>query len=83
MNGDTYSELMRPRSARAAFPLTPTLSLGKRENRFPIYGIPLRAGSFTKPTNGLSLPKGEGWGEGERTDRLASMGVLLELSQKL
>src|SRR6266566_1038274 len=48
------------------FPLTPALSDGERENRLPQLG-PVRAFRFvhrraTRPP----LPKGEGWGEGER-----------------
>jgi len=56
------------RSSVGPFPLTPTLSLGERENRwqsFSRYRV-----LATKPPSRVPLPKGEGWGEGKETSKL-------------
>jgi hypothetical protein len=52
------------------FPLTPTLSPKERENarqRVRAYRMP---GMFERRSAWLPLPWGEGWGEGERTERV-------------
>jgi len=40
------------------FPLTPTLSRGERENRFPIWNLPTDSG-FSQEGRGSSLSRGE------------------------
>jgi len=58
------------REPNVTFPLTPTLSLGERENRSPILSDP-DAGKMQRIPNSQAcqtvrpLPRGEGWGEGE------------------
>jgi hypothetical protein len=44
----------------ALFPLTPSLSLGERENRGPSLGRTGRAGLFVMRMEPFPLPKGEG-----------------------
>ena len=51
--------------SNAHFPLTPTLSLGERENHFPSFDEPGPSQSPNPCATALPLPKGEGWGEGE------------------
>ena len=53
----------------ALFPLTPALSLGERVPRAPSAEFATdRWFADVRPTL-LSLPKGEGWGEGEGSNR--------------
>ena len=56
-------------TAPVAFPLTPALSLGEREPRRSALEKPKRLGFVGRLAKVLPLPKGEGWGEGERTLR--------------
>src|ERR1700745_595112 len=51
------------------FPLTPALSLGERENRFPVVEKTPRPGLLGALPTILPLPKGEGRGEGEERVR--------------
>jgi len=44
----------------AAFPLTPALSLGERENRRPLLAEAGRVGTFETRASSFPLPKGEG-----------------------
>jgi hypothetical protein len=55
--------------ARVAFPLTPILSLGEREQARPALGKPERFGLVDRQAKVPPLPKGEDWGEGERALR--------------
>jgi hypothetical protein len=51
-------------------PLTPTLSLGERENRRQSAGESERLGMDENRAWLLPLPEGEGWGEGKRAIEL-------------
>src|SRR2546426_2988844 len=51
--------------SNAHFPLTPTLSLGERENHFRSFDEPPLSQSPNACARALPLPKGEGRGEGE------------------
>jgi RND family efflux transporter MFP subunit len=51
--------------AGVLFPLTPTLSLGEREPRSPVFGECKRVISIGARASILPLPEGEGWGVGE------------------
>jgi hypothetical protein len=53
-------------TSRDLFPLTPALSLGEREPRIPSLWTTRRLGWSQTWQVSLPLPKGEGWGEGER-----------------
>ena len=53
------------RRSNARFPLTPTLSLGERENHFPPLGRAEALPVVERARSSAPLPKGEGWGERE------------------
>src|SRR5579883_1199352 len=58
------------RVARAPFPLTPSLSLGEREQHLPRWLQAHGAGCANQRSKMVHpLPKGEGWGEGEGSAR--------------
>ena len=61
-----------------AFPLTPTLSLGERENRAQSLDKAWRAGLADALADILPLPRGEGWGEGEQATLLSRPFDLME-----
>jgi len=52
-----------------SFPLTPALSLRERENCRQSVGETNRRTKFESRPPLLPLPRGEGWGEGERDSR--------------
>ena len=64
----------------AAFPLTPTLSLGERENRAQSLDNAGRANLENALTYILPLPWGEGWGEGEQATLPSRPFDLMECS---
>ena len=59
------SECEADSTSCTAFPLTPALSLGERENRFQSVGMIEAFGLAEGLDAGLPLPKGEGRGEGK------------------
>src|SRR5260370_1418212 len=54
-----------PDESHGCFPLTPTLSLGERENCRPSVGESIARRNFARRTLLLPLPGGEGRGEGK------------------
>jgi hypothetical protein len=54
------------RQSDAAFPLTPALSLGEREDVRQRVREADTLGTVERLSSVLPLPKGEGWGEGEQ-----------------
>jgi|SRR6185369_9031523 hypothetical protein len=52
--------------ATTPFPLTPALSLGEKENRFPVLRQSAAPLCFKSGITCLPLPEGEGRGEGEK-----------------
>ena len=52
-----------------SFPLTPTLSLGEREERHTLQGNRTVSALDARFEIRPPLPKGEGWGEGERDNQ--------------
>ncbi len=73
-----FREARNPGAARRVFPLTPALSLRERGNSRLSAGEPAAPESFDSRTLRLPLPKGEGWGEGERTFRMQPMPRIID-----
>src|SRR5688572_18951212 len=72
---DSWSEAWRVGSSNVSFPLTPTRSLGEREERSPLSSESPPLPSFepccfaNSLRDWLPLPWREGWGEGEPPPR--------------
>ena len=78
--GELGREFLSSGDSNAAFPLTPALSLGERENHFPRGDISKCPGFTRRRGARLPLSKGEGWGEGEGISetggRLSSVSIV-------